>query len=90
MQPHGFVKEFLEYVIRELVDYPEEVLVIEVPRERSLLFRVRVRSSDIGKVIGTQGRTIASLRSLLNAAASRHDRKAHIEILEDRPEPVAS
>lgn len=79
------MKEFLEYVIRQLVDHPEEVLVVESPKEHSTLFRVRVRSTDVGKVIGSQGRTIASLRSLLNAAGARTQRKAHIEIVEDRP-----
>jgi len=82
------VKEFLEYVLRELVDYPDEVLVVEVPREHSVLFRVRVRSTDVGKVIGVQGRTIASLRSLLNAAGARSQRKAHIEIMEERNQPA--
>jgi len=82
MRRKGIVKEFLEYVVRGLVDAPEEVAVTELPRERSVVYRIRVRAGDVGKVIGTHGKTIASMRSLLNAAASRHRRKAYIEIIE--------
>jgi len=79
------MKEFLEYVLRQLVEFPEEVIVVELPRDKSVVFRIQARQTDIGKIIGAHGRTIAALRNLLSAAASRTDRKAHIEILEERP-----
>jgi len=84
------MKEFVEYVVKALVDYPDEVTVREVDGERTVVFELRLNKSDIGKVIGKNGRTISALRSLLTSAAAKQGRRAVLEIVEDeqyrRPE----
>lgn len=76
------MKELIEFVARSLVDNPDAVTVTEVPGEKTTVFELRVGKGDLGKVIGKQGRTARSIRTLLNAAASREGRRAVLEILE--------
>jgi len=78
------MKEFVEYVVKALVDYPDEVSVREVDGERTVVFELRLNKSDIGKVIGKNGRTISALRSLLTSAAAKQGRRAVLEIVEDQ------
>lgn len=78
------MKEFVEYVVKALVDYPGEVNVREVDGERTVVFELRLNKSDIGKVIGKNGRTISALRSLLTSAAAKQGRRAVLEIVEDQ------
>ena len=77
------MKEFVEYVVKALVDFPDEVSVREVDGERTVVFELRLNKTDIGKVIGKNGRTISALRSLLTSAAAKHGRRAVLEIVED-------
>lgn len=79
------MKEFVEYVVKALVDYPDEVNIREVDGERTVLFELRLNKTDIGKVIGKNGRTITALRSLLTSAAAKQGRRAVLEIIEDQP-----
>ncbi len=76
------MKEFLEFVIRQLVEFPDEVMLTEVPGGKTIVFRVQMRQSDVGKVIGRNGQTIHALRALLSSAASRHNQRATLEIVE--------
>jgi uncharacterized protein len=76
------VESFLEYVIRQLVEAPEEVLVSKIEQGRKLIFKVEMRKADVGKVIGRNGHTITAMRSLLNAAASRSGQSVVLQILE--------
>jgi uncharacterized protein len=76
------VKEFLEFVIRQLVDYPDEVMLSEIPNGRMTIFRVQLRQSDVGRVIGRNGQTIQAIRALLASSASRHGQRATLEIIE--------
>jgi predicted RNA-binding protein YlqC (UPF0109 family) len=76
------VKEFLEFVIRQLVDYPDEVMLSEVPNGRMTVFRVQLRQTDVGRVIGRNGQTIQAIRALLASSASRHGQRATLEIVE--------
>jgi predicted RNA-binding protein YlqC (UPF0109 family) len=76
------VKEFLEFVIRQLVDYPDEVMLSEIPNGRMTVFRVQLRQSDVGRVIGRNGQTIQAIRALLASSASRHGQRATLEIIE--------
>jgi uncharacterized protein len=76
------VKEFLEFVIRQLVDYPDEVMLSEIPNGRMTIFRVELRQSDVGRVIGRNGQTIQAIRALLASSASRHGQRATLEIVE--------
>ena len=76
------MKEFVEFVVKALVDHPEQVDVREVDGERTVVFELRLAQSDIGKVIGKSGRTITAIRSLLTSAAAKIGRRAMLEIIE--------
>lgn len=76
------MRQFLEFVIRQLVEFPDEVMVSEIPHGRTTLFRLQLRQSDVGRIIGRNGQTIRSIRALLSSAASRHGQKATLEIVE--------
>lgn len=76
------MKEFLEFVLRQLVEFPDEVIVTEVTTGKTVSFRLAMRQSDVGKVIGRNGQTIHALRAVLSSAASRHNQRATLEIIE--------
>ncbi len=77
------MREAVERIIKALVDEPEAVDVREVERDRStLIIEVRVAQTDMGKIIGRQGRTVRALRSLLHAASVKHGRRFVLEIVE--------
>jgi predicted RNA-binding protein YlqC (UPF0109 family) len=76
------MKEFVEYVIKALIDHPEEVDVREVDGERVVVFELRLNQTDIGKVIGKSGRTITAIRTLLTSAAAKQGKRAMLEIIE--------
>jgi len=64
------MKVFIEYVVKALVDYPEQVDIREVDGDRVVVFEVRLNPTDIGKVIGKSGRTITAIRTLLSRKAA--------------------
>jgi predicted RNA-binding protein YlqC (UPF0109 family) len=70
-------------VVKFLVDSPEEVSVEEVNEGRNLVLELMVAQKDVGKVIGKQGRTIRSLRNLVDAAASKLNKRVTLEIVEE-------
>lgn len=76
------MKEFLEYVVRALVDRPESVAVNEVEGSRTTVYELRVGPGDLGKVIGKNGQTAKSLRTILGAVSARQGKRAVLEILE--------
>jgi len=76
------MKELLEFVVKHIVDNPEQVSVKEIPGERVVVYELKVSSADLGKVIGKEGKTAKALRTLLSAAASRKGKRAMLEILE--------
>jgi len=76
------LKELVEYIAKALVDEPDQVVVTEVEGERITIIELRVAPGDIGKVIGKQGRTARSIRTLLNATATKLHKRAVLEILE--------
>jgi hypothetical protein len=77
------MKEAVELIVRKLVREPESVDVREVERDRStIVIEIRVAQSDVGKIIGRQGRTVKALRSLLHAAGQKHNRRYLLEIVE--------
>lgn len=76
------MKDFLEYVVRALVDRPESVSVNEVEGSRTTVYELRVGPGDLGKVIGKNGQTAKSLRTILGAVAARQGKRAVLEILE--------
>ncbi|MEI8315058.1 MAG: KH domain-containing protein [Verrucomicrobiota bacterium] len=76
------MKAFIEYVVKELVDFPEQVDIREVDSEHGVMFEVRLNPSDIGKVIGKSGRTITAIRTLLTSAAVKNGKRVMLEIIE--------
>ncbi len=76
------MREFVEYVVKSIVDNPDEVDVSEVQGSRTTVYELRVAQGDLGKVIGKGGQTAKSIRTLLAAAAARQGKRAVLEILE--------
>lgn len=79
------MKAFIEFVVKALVDFPNEVDIREVEKDRNVIYELRLNKTDIGKVIGKQGRTIQSLRTLVNGASIKAGKRAMVEIIEDKP-----
>jgi predicted RNA-binding protein YlqC (UPF0109 family) len=76
------MKDFIEFIVKHLVDNPDQVHVNEVDGERTVVFELRVGQGDMGKVIGRRGQTAKSLRTLLAAASAKMGKRAVLEILE--------
>jgi uncharacterized protein len=76
------MKEFLEFIIRELVEYPDEIMLSEIPSGKLTIFKLQMRQSDVGRIIGRNGQTIQAIRALLASSAARHGQKATLEIVE--------
>ncbi len=76
------LKELVEFMAKSLVDKPEEVVVNEMIGEHTTVIELRVAKDDLGKVIGKQGRTAKSMRSILNAASIKINKRSVLEILE--------
>jgi uncharacterized protein len=76
------MQEFLDFVLRQLIDFPDEMILSKVEANRKIVFRLQLRKTDVGKVIGKHGQTIIAIRNLLSAAAARHGQKAILEIVE--------
>lgn len=76
------MKQLLEYLAKALVDYPEDVTVTEVEGENALVLELRVNESDMGKVIGKQGRIAKSIRTVMKAASSKDNKRVVVEIVQ--------
>lgn len=76
------MKELLELIAKELVDNPDEVSVSQVEGAQTTILELRVAEEDLGKVIGKQGRTAKSIRTLLTAAGMKVGKHFHLEIIE--------
>lgn len=76
------MKELVEVIAKSLVENPEEVSVIETVDGDSVLIELKVDPSDMGKVIGRQGRIAKAIRSLVKAASSKEDKKVVVEIVQ--------
>ena len=77
------MKELVQYLAKCLVNNPDAVEVKETEGETASVLELRVAKEDLGRIIGKQGRTAKSIRTILNAAASRTNRKVVLEILEE-------
>lgn len=77
------MKEFVEKIVKQLVDNPDKVSVTEVDGERTTVIELRVAKEDLGKVIGREGRIAKAIRVLLSASTSREQKKCVLEIVED-------
>jgi len=76
------VKTLVEHIAKALVDAPDEVVVNELAGEQATVFELRVAEGDLGKVIGKQGRTARSIRTLLVAVGTKLNRRFSLEIIE--------
>ena len=76
------MKELLELIARSLVDSPDEVVVDEVDEDGTLVLELTVAREDLGKVIGKQGKTARSIRTILASAGAKANRRIELEILE--------
>ncbi len=76
------MKDLIEYIAKNLVEKPESVVVNEVAGEKTTIIEVSVDREDIGRIIGKKGRTARALRTILNAAAMKQNKRAALEILE--------
>ena len=76
------LKELVENIVKKLVDKPESVVVTEICGEQATIIELRVAAEDLGKVIGKEGRTARSIRTLVHAAATKERKRAILEILE--------
>jgi len=76
------MKQLIEDIAKSLVDVPDEVVVTTVDGEQLTVIELKVAPSDLGKVIGKQGRTARSIRTILGAAGMKLNRRITLEILE--------
>ena len=76
------MKELVEVIAKSLVDYPDEVVVTEEESDKSIVIELRVAQSDMGKVIGKQGRIAKAIRAVVKAAASKVEKKVIVEIVQ--------
>lgn len=78
------MKELVQFLARALVNHPDAVEVNETIRDTASVLELKVAKEDLGRIIGKQGRTAKSIRTILNAAASRANRKVVLEIIEEK------
>ena len=75
------MKELVEVIAKALVDNPDEVVVTETVKDKATIIELKVAKSDIGKVIGRQGRIAKSIRSVVKSAATKEDKKVIVDIM---------
>ena len=78
------MQEFLEYVVKGLVQKPDAVTVTPVQRAGATVYELRMDPGDVGKIIGRQGATINAIRSLLLAGSAKKGLRCSVEIVEDK------
>lgn len=76
------MKELILVIVKALVDHPEQVKIVEIGGERTLVLELSVAKEDLGKVIGKQGRTARAIRTILTAASTKLKKRSVLEILE--------
>ncbi len=77
------MKELVEVIAKSLVDCPNEVVVTETENDKSIVIELNVAQSDMGKVIGKQGRIAKAIRAVVKAAASKTEKKVIVDIVSD-------
>ena len=75
------MRELVEVIAKSLVDYPDEVVVTQNETEKAIVIELHVAQSDMGKVIGKQGRIAKAIRAVVKAAASKVEKKVVVEIM---------
>lgn len=77
------MREMVEYIVKQIVDSPEQVKVQEIKGEKVTLLEISVAKEDMGKVIGKGGRVVNAFRILVGAAAAKLKKRVMVEILEE-------
>ena len=77
----GSMREFIEYIVRSLVDDPSQVRVTEIEGANTIIYELRVAPEDMGRVIGKGGRVANAMRTLLRVVAARQGKRATLEIV---------
>ena len=83
MEPELAIQEFLEYVVVQLIQHPEEASVLHDSDGERHLYRIRLHPEDAGRVIGRNGKTIGAIRSLAIASAQKHGIRVDVELEDD-------
>ncbi len=78
------MKEFVAYIIKNLVDFPDQVVVNIFEGQNSTVIEIQVANSDIAKLVGRQGRTIKSLRTIVMTVGARFGRRVKLELLQNQ------
>ena len=76
------MRELVEVIAKALVEFPQEVVVTETQNEKAIVLELHVAQSDMGKVIGKQGRIAKAIRSVVKAAAAKEEKKVIVEIVQ--------
>lgn len=77
------MKELLDYMVKELVDNPDEIEIIEEEEgDKTVIFKLHVSESDLGKVIGKKGRTANALRVIMRAASAKRGKSSIVKIVD--------
>ena len=75
-------KDLVEYIVKSLVDNPDQVEINEIEGEKSTILELKVVKDDIGKVIGKHGRIARAIRTVINASATKTGKRVVLEILD--------
>lgn len=75
------MKELVEYLVKSLADYPEEVLLSEREEDETILMELKIASNDVGKIIGKSGNTINAIRTVIQAAASSQKKRVKLDVV---------
>lgn len=75
------MKETLETIIKSLTEFPEQVSIKEIDGEKSVVFEVKVAETDMGKVIGREGKIAAAIRTVMKALASKEQKRVSVEFI---------
>lgn len=76
------MKELVEVIAKSLVENPDEVVVTQTENDKSIVIELRVAQSDMGKVIGKQGRIAKAIRSVVKAASAKENKKVVVDIVQ--------
>jgi len=76
------MREFVEYIAKQLVDHPDAVSLTEEEKDGKVVFKLKVGEDDVGKIIGRKGRTAQAIRILLSAVSAKNGKHAILEVLD--------
>lgn len=79
------MQAFLDYVVKGLVDHPEDVRISPIERQGATVYELRLNPDDVGRIIGKQGAMINAIRALLQAGGAKKGLRCTLEIVEDKP-----